>query len=503
MGMTMQVTETLSEGLRRELKVVVPAAVLEERMMDRLVELKERANIRGFRPGKVPMNHLRKMYGKSAMAEVVQKSVESSSREALLEKNLKPAYQPEITLPQDQAQVNDIMDGKADLAYTMAFEVVPAIDIQDFAGLKLEKLVVEATEAHVDEALANIATQYKDHDPKDGPAAKGDRVTISFVGRVGGKPFEGGSADEVPLDIGSGSFIPGFEDQLEGAAAGDERLVKVTFPAEYGVKELAGKEAEFEVKVVSVAAPKETVVDDEFAKKLGLESLDKLRETVKARIEGEFAQMSGAKLKRDMLDALDKQYAFDLPARLVDAEFAQIWQALEREMKAENKTFEDEGTTEEETRAEYRTIAERRVRLGLVLGTIGEQAGGQVGEDELQRTLIDRVRQFPGQEKQVYEFYRNNPAAMMELRGPIFEQKVVDHIAGKIELSERKVSRETLRHMLEHDHAPGEACDHPDHDHSHDHGHDHDHDHGHGEAAAAKPKPAKKAAKKAAKPEAE
>ncbi len=482
----MQVTETLNEGLKRELKVVIPAADLATRVDERLEELKATAQIKGFRPGKVPMGHLKKMYGKQAMAEVVQKSIETSTTEALNEKSLKPAYQPEVVLPEDEKEVEAVMDGKADLAFTMNFEVVPDIEITDFKKLKVEKLVVEVTDEHIDEALQNIAGQYKDWEDKgDKKAADGDRVTISFVGKIGGEAFDGGSAEDVPLELGSGSFIPGFEDQLVGSKVGDEKVVKVTFPAEYGVDTLAGKDAEFDVKVSKVEAPKATEINDEFATKLGLESADKLKEMIKERIADEFASMTNAKLKRDMLDVLDAEYKFDLPEKLVDQEFNAIWAALTREMQAEGKTFEDEETTEEETRKEYRQIAERRVRLGLVIGTIGEKAGVTVADEELQRGLIERARQFPGQEKQVFEFYRSNPQALVEIRGPIFEQKVVEHIAEGADVTERSVSRESLRHMLEHDHEHGQACDHPDHDHGGD--------------KAAKKAPAKKAAKKAAK----
>jgi trigger factor len=454
-------------------------------MNERLEELKATAQIKGFRPGKVPMTHLKKMFGKQAMAEVVQKSIESSTTEALNEKSLKPAYQPEVVLPEDETEVQAVMDGKADLAFTMNFEVVPDIEIKDFKNLKVEKLVVDVTDEHVNEALENIAGQYKDYEDKgDKKAEDGDRVTMSFVGKIGGEAFEGGTAEDVPLELGSGSFIPGFEEQLVGAKAGDEKVIKVTFPAEYGVETLAGKDAEFDVKVSKVEAAKASEINDAFAEKLGLESADKLKEMVKERIADEFAQMTNAKLKRDMLDALDAAYKMELPEKLVDQEFNAIWAALEREMQAEEKTFEDEDTTEEETRKEYRDIAERRVRLGLVIGTIGDKAGITVADDELQRGLMEKARQYPGQEKQVFEFYQNNPQALVEIRGPIFEQKVVEHIAETADVSERSVSRETLQHMLEHDHEHGEECDHPDHDHGGD------------KTAAKKKAPAKKAAKK-------
>ncbi len=478
----MQVTETVNEGLKRELKIVVTADQLEEHLMARLGELSATANIRGFRKGKVPVGHLRKLYGKSVMAEVVQKAVEETSQQALAEREVKPAYQPEIGMTEDETEINAIIDGKSDLSYTMNFEIVPTIDIGDFSALKVDKYVVEVEDEHIDTALGRIAEQYKDFAPRaDGAKAEeGDRVIISFVGTVDGEEFDGGAADEVPLEIGSNSFIPGFEDQLVGVKAGDEKTVKVTFPDDYGVDSLAGKPAEFAVKVSAVEAPKATEIDDELAQKLGLENLAALRDSVSQRISEEFAGMTGMKLKRDMLDALDKAYSFELPAKLVEAEFEQIWNAVKAEMEKEGRSFEDDDTTEDEARKEYTEIAERRVRLGLVLGTIGEQAEISVTEEEMQRALFERAQQFPGQEREVIEFYRKNPNATMELRGPIFEQKVVDHIAEKAGVNEKKVTRDKLVHMIEHD------------------DHDHDHDHEHGEDAK-KAKPAKKPAKKAAK----
>ncbi|MGE3875474.1 MAG: trigger factor, partial [Parvibaculaceae bacterium] len=360
---------------------------------------------------------------------------------------------------------------------------------KDTAGLALQRHVIDVTDDHVGEALGRLAGQYKDWQAKEGTAAKGDRVTISFLGKIDGEAFEGGTAENVPLELGSGQFIPGFEDQLTGVKAGDDVVVKVTFPDSYGVATLAGKPAEFEVKVASVEAPKDAAMDDEFAKKLGLESLDKLKETIKERLGQEFGQMTRLKLKRDVLDALDKTYSFELPEKLVETEFNGIWSALENEMQRTGKSFADEGTTEEEARKEYRAIAERRVRLGLVLGTLGEKEAISITDDELQRALLDRARQFPGQERRVFEYYRKNANALLELRGPIFEQKVVDHIVSKANVAEKAVTREELQalvqdedeHDHDHDHAQHDHDhdhDHAHHDHDHDH-HDHDHDHDH------------------------
>jgi trigger factor len=469
---TMQVTETLSSGLKREFKVVVNAAELGKELDSKLVEMAGRANIKGFRPGKVPVPHLKRMYGKSLMAEVVQKTIDDQSKKVLSDNNLKPAYQPEVKLPEEEKEVNAIMDGTGDLAFSLAFEVIPTFELQDVSNVELTRHVVEVADAQVDEALGRLTTQYKSWDAKEGQAASGDKVTIGFIGKIDGKVFDGGTADDVPLEIGSGQFIPGFEDQLIGAKAGDELTVKVSFPETYGVKELAGKPAEFAVKVVGVEAPKPGTLDDEFAKKIGFEDLGKLKDMIRARISGEFESMTSMKLKRDVLDALDGLYSFELPQRLVDAEFNGIWNALSTEMQKAGKSFADEGTSEEDARKEYHTIAERRVRLGLVLGTLGEKEGIQVNEQELQQSLMARARQFPGQEKQVFEHYRKNPNALIELRGPVFEQKVVDFLVSKAKVTDKSVTREALQAMVQDDDEEAEA-----------------------EAKPAKKKPAKKAKK--------
>lgn len=445
----MQVTETLSAGLKREYKVVVNAAELDQELNAKLVDLSKRANIKGFRPGKVPVHHLKRVYGQSAMAEVVQNTIDAKSKALLEEKKLKPAYQPEVKLPEDEAEVRAVMDGKGDLAFSVAFEVIPDFDIKDHSGLELVRHVVEVSEDQIAETLKRIASQSKSFEDKDGAAATGDRVTINFTGTIDGVAFEGGTAEDVALELGSGQFIPGFEEQLVGAKAGDDVTVKVTFPESYGVAELAGKPAEFATKVTKVEGAKETAIDDDFAKKIGFEDLAKLKEMVKERTGAEFAQMTAMKLKRDVLDALDKEYSFELPEKLVDAEFNGIWNALQGEMNRSGKTFADENTTEEDARKEYRAIAERRVRLGLVLGTMGERENVQVSEQELQNALMNRMRQFPGQEKMVIDYYRKNPGAMMELRGPIFEQKVVDAIVAKAKVSDKTVTKDELQAMVQ------------------------------------------------------
>ena len=447
----MQVTETLNAGLKREFKVVVAAADLNKDLDAKLKDIAGKAQIKGFRPGKVPVAHVKNLYGKSAMAEVIQEKVDVQSRQVFADRKLKPAYAPDVKLPEDEKEVNDVIAGKADLSFTVASEIVPEFEVKDFTGLELHKHLVEHSDAHMDEALKNLADQAKAFEAKSegSTAAKGDRVTIDFLGSIDGVEFDGGKGDDIPLEIGSGQFIPGFEDQLTGAKVGDDVTVKVTFPANYGAANLAGKDASFAVKVKAVEQPAHTKIDEDFAKKVGFEDLAKLKDMVKSTIDREHGQLSAMKLKRDVLDAMDKQYSFELPQKLVDGEFETIWKALEQEMQKAGKSFADEDTTEEKARTDYHKIAERRVRLGLVLGTIGEQQSVTITDQELQQALISRARQFPGQEKQVFDFYRTNQNALLELRGPIFEQKVVDLIVGKATVTDKHVSREDLRKMVE------------------------------------------------------
>jgi trigger factor len=447
----MQVTETTNSGLKRGFQVTVAAADLSAKANAKLKDMAGKAQIKGFRPGKVPVDHLKRIYGKSVMAEVVQETVDAQSRTVFAERNLKPAYQPDVKLPENEDEVNAVMDGKGDLSFTVEAEVIPTFELQDASGLTLVKHNVEASDAHIDEAVERLASQYKSWESKDGAAATGDRVTISFEGKIDGVAFDGGKGEDIPLELGSNQFIPGFEEQLIGKKSGDETVVKVSFPANYGAANLAGKAAEFATKVTGVEAPKPAVIDEEFAKKVGFEDVAKLRDMVKGGLAREFERMTAMKMKRDVLDALDKQYSFELPSKLVDAEFNGIWNALQNEMQKAGKSFADEDTTEEKATEEYKSIAARRVRLGLVLGTLGEKEGIQVNEQELQQALIGRVRQFPGQEKQVYDYYRNNPSALVELRGPIFEQKVVDYIVGKATVSDKTVTKEDLQAMVEED----------------------------------------------------
>jgi trigger factor len=442
----MQVTETLSEGLKREYKVVVPAAELDAKVNERLDDLKGRVRINGFRPGKVPVAHLKRMYGRSAMAEVIEATVRDANNQIVSERGFKLAADPKVTLPTDEGAIEQLIAGKSDLNYTMALEIVPPITLGDFKSIKLAKLVADVADSEVDEGIKNIADQNKPYTPRPQgeKAAKDDRVTISFAGTIDGKPFEGGSGDDAVVLIGSNTFIPGFEDQLIGITTGEIRTLKVTFPAHYMKEDLAGKNAEFVVTAKSIEAPGKVTIDDEFAKSLGLESLNKLREAVKDRITREHAAMSRQKIKRALLDELDKLHKFDPPPTLVEEEFDRVWKSVLQELENERKTFADENTTEEKAKAEYRAIAERRVRLGLVLAEIGEKNNITVTDDELSRAVMDRARQFAGQEQRVWDYYRQNPQAVAALRAPIFEERVVDFLLELASVNESKVSREEL-----------------------------------------------------------
>lgn len=442
----MQVTETLSEGLKREYKVVVPAAELDAKVNARLDVLKDRVQIRGFRPGKVPVSHLRRMYGRATMAEVIETTVRDTNNQIVSERGYKLAADPKVTLPTEESAVQQLIDGKSDLDYTMAIEIVPPIELGDFKTIKLTKLTSEVTDGEIDDGIKRIADQNKPFMPKaDGEkAAQGDRVVISYAGTIDGVAFEGGTGDDAPVLIGSNTFIPGFEDQLVGIAKGETRTLKVKFPEHYQAEHLAGKDAEFVVTAKSLEAPGTVSVDDEFAKTLGLESLAKLRDAVKDSLAREHTGMSRQKLKRGLLDALDKMHKFDPPPSLVEEEFDRVWKSVLQEMETEKKTFADENTTEEKAKAEYRAIAERRVRLGLVLAEIGEKNNITVTDEELNRAVMERVRQFPGQEQRVYEYFRKTPQAVASLRAPIFEEKVVDFLLELATVTENKVSREEL-----------------------------------------------------------
>ena len=440
----MQVIETLAEGLKRELKVVIPAKDMEARMNERLAEVKDRVKINGFRPGKVPAAHLKKIYGKSIMADLVNEIVRDKPTEILSGRGEKSATQPEVAMTEDEAEANKILNAEADLEFTVAYEIIPAIELKDVSGIKVTREVVEIAEDEVNEQILKIAESARSYESKKGKAANGDRVTIDYLGKVDGVAFDGGKDEDAELVLGSNRFIPGFEEQLVGLKAGDEKVITVTFPAEYPAANLAGKEATFDITVKDVAGAQDIEINDELATKLGLESADKLKEIVRGQIESQYGNLTRQKVKRQILDQLDELYQFETPERLVEAEFENIWRQINTDLQQAGKTFADEETTEEEARAEYRKLAERRVRLGLVLSEIGEKAGVQVSDDELQRSLFEQLRQFPGQEKQILDYFKNTPGAAASLRAPLFEEKVVDHLLGEISVTDKTVSKEEL-----------------------------------------------------------
>jgi trigger factor len=440
----MQVTETLVEGLKRHYKVTLGMADLETRLSNELEQIKGKVNMPGFRPGKVPMQHLRRLYGRSVMNDVVQNAVNEANQQIIATHGLKLAFEPQINFPQGKESVETAMAAKGDLEFTVALEVLPKFEVADMSDVTVLRESADVPEADVEAALTRMANANRNFTPKEGPAEAGDKVSIDFVGKIDGEPFEGGAGEGIELELGSGSFIPGFEDQLLGAAAGESRTVAVTFPEAYQAAHLAGKAATFDVTVQQVMAGEPAVVDDAFAKNFGLDDLEALRAAVKGQMSGDLNRVARRKLKRRLLDALDAKYTFELPPTLVNQEFDGIWKNVEQEMQQAGKTFPDGETTEESARADYRKIAERRVRLGLVLAEIGEQAAVKVSDEEVTQALMERARQFPGQEKEVWEFYRKNPQAVAELRAPIFEEKVVDHILTQVTVQDTTISKEDL-----------------------------------------------------------
>jgi len=438
------VTETSAAGLKREFRVVVPATDLEARVNERLDDLKGRVQLRGFRPGKVPVAHLRRLYGKAAMAEVIEAAVREANSKIVTDHGFKLALEPKVVLPSEEGAVEGVIAGKSDLAYTVEIEILPPITLADFKTIKLTRLTAEVTDAEIDQTLQRIAEQNRPFIAKSEGAEKGDRVILSFQGTIEGKPFEGGAAEDVPMVLGASQFIPGFEDHLMGLKAGESRTFDVKFPDNYPAKAVAGKDATFAVTAKAVEAPGSATIDDNFAKTLGLESLAKLRDAIKDRTQHEHAAASRQKLKRALLDQLDERHKFEPPPSLVEQEFNNVWASIEKDLKDQGRSFADEGTTEEKARAEYRAIAERRVRLGLVIAEIGERNNIKVTEEQLNAAVVEQLRRLPGREQEVWDYYRKNPAALAALRAPLFEDKVVDFLIELAEVTEKPVSRDEL-----------------------------------------------------------
>lgn len=442
----MQVTESENTGLKRTLKVVVGAEELGAKFSSRLADLKDKVELKGFRKGKVPEAHLKKVYGRSVMSEVLQETIRESSSNALKERKERPAAMPDISMTEDQSEIEQVLNGKADLTYSMTFEVIPEIKVTDLKALKIEKLVADVTDADVDEAMTKIAARNISYDVEEGRAAeKDDQVTIDYKGLLNGEEFEGGTGEDLALVIGNASFIPGFEDGLLGIKGGDERTINCTFPKDYQADHLAGKDVVFEVKAKSVGKPGEPKIDDDFAKALGVEGgLDKLKEIIRAQVEQEHQSVAYMHTKKDVLDLLEKSHEFELPPSLVAREFDGIWKEVNERLKQSGKTFEDEDKSEAEQREEYQKIAERRIRLGLVVAEIGDKNNIDVTQDELRQALVEEARRYPGQEKNVYEYYEKTPGALDQLRAPLFEDKVIAHILSEADVKEKSVTREEL-----------------------------------------------------------
>jgi trigger factor len=463
----MQVTELTAEGLKREYKVVVPASEIETRVTERLEELKQKIRMPGFRPGKVPVSLLKKQYGRSVMGEVLEQAVNQGSQQAISEHELRPALRPKIEVT--------AFDEGADLEFTMALEVLPQVPAVDLRAISLTRPVAEVSEETVAKSLENFVQRFQEYEPlaEPRPAQSGDQVVIDFAGTIEGEPFEGGSGQDLELVLGSGRMLPGFEDQLTGASAGDEVTVEVSFPTEFPNPALAGKPAHFVVQVKEVRQPKPLVIDDELAKRVGFDDLAAMQTLFRDSIKREYERVSRARAKRSLLDHLAETYPFTVPAGMVDLEFDAIWKQIKEEIE---RSGNDTGKSEEELASEYRGIAERRVRLGLILSDVGQTNELKVEQHELNAAIMEQARRYPGQEQKVLEFFKSNPTAVEQLRAPIYEDKVVDFILQMATIEDQVVSPEELMRDPDEEH---------DHDHAHHHHHDHDHDHDHEHPAPA------------------
>ncbi len=434
----MQVTETLNEGLKRGYKVVVSAADIAQKIDVELDDVAKKANLPGFRPGKAPKGVIKKRFGQSVMGDVLQRAVQDTTSQALLERNLKPAMQPKI-------EVTSFDEGK-DLEYTVSLEVLPEIVPVDFKTIDLERPKAEPGDAEIAKALDSLATsQRKTQKVEAAREAKlGDTAVIDFEGFMDGEAFPGGKGNDHPLELGSNQFIPGFEAQLVGKKAGDKVDVNVTFPAEYGSEKLAGKEAVFKVEIKELREPLPVTIDDEFAKGLGFEDLETVKKVVKDQLARDYQRAARAKVKRALLDKLSDAHNFEVPPGMLEMEFQQIWGQVEADRKRGVEDPEHKGKTDDQLKDEYKAIALRRVRLGLLLAEVGRANDVQVTQDEVNRALGEQVRRFPGQERQVVEFYRSNPELLAQLRAPIFEEKVVDFILELAKVTDKPVTVEEL-----------------------------------------------------------
>jgi trigger factor len=442
----MQVIEKAAEGLSRSYGVLVPASELGALLDARIAEMAPTMNLKGFRPGRAPASHIKRMYGKALMGELVEKTLNETSKKLLDERQLRVASRPELKPASDMEAV---LAGREDLAYDLDVEIMPEFEPTDVTALTLTRPVYRPTDEEVDAALSELVTQNRTYEAREGEgeagaAILGDQVAIDFVGRIDGEPFEGGAADDVELVLGAGQFIPGFEEQLAGAWAGSDVTVDVTFPEDYQVERLQGKAAVFEVKVKAVRAPVEAVADDALAERLGLADLAALREALRSNLERQYQDASRFKLKRALLDALDARHDIALPSRMVEAEFATIWREIEKDRSEGKASPEDEGKSEETLRAEYRKIAERRVRLGLVLAEIGRRQNVTVTDVELTNAMREQAMQYGAQAQQIFDMMRQNPDIQAGMRAPLYEEKVVDLIISQAQVTDESVSKQDL-----------------------------------------------------------
>ncbi|MEE8663861.1 MAG: trigger factor [Acetobacter sp.] len=438
----MQVTETLSEGLKRGFTVTVPAADLAEREIARLKEVGGSLRLPGFRPGKVPLSLVRQRYGDAVKSEVIEQAVSESVGKVFEERGLRPAMQPKVDLKAGA-------DGKEDLQFTVETEILPEIAEPDLSDLELIRLKAIPSAETVDKALTDIVKRQRTFEDvtEDRPAAQGDALVVDFVGKQDGVAFDGGTASDVSVEIGGEGFIPGFAEQLEGMKPGEEKVITVTFPEEYGATELAGKEATFDIKAKALKRPVDPALDDDLAKKIGFDGLEQIRELITKQVADEYEQLSRLRIKRDLLDALAKKLDFPAPESMVDAEFEQIWARVEADRKSGELDDEDKEKDEDTLRADYRRIAERRVRLGLLLAEIGRSKGIVVTQDEMARAIRAEALRYRGQEQAVFDYFQKNPQAAESLRGPIFENKVVDYLIELAKVTDKEVTPEELADM--------------------------------------------------------
>lgn len=432
---------TTSEGLTRVFHIKIPAADLQRQVDAKIAEVGPKVQLKGFRPGKVPPGHIRKVYGQEIFRDVVNEEIQKSTQEAIKSADVRILTEPHHHLESD---IEAVREGKADLAFFFHVDIMPDFEPADVAGISLERLTTPVSDEQVEESLAELAKNNRPLEETDEAAADGDAMTIDFLGKIDGVPFEGGAAENAPLMLGARQFIPGFEEQLVGAKAGEERVLNVTFPEAYGAAHLAGKAATFDVKVKSVRRPKDAPIDDAMAERFGMKSLAEVKDALRGRLQAEHDAQSRSKLKRQLFDQLDKAHSFDLPKSMVEGEFRGIWEQIKADRAADRLDPEDSEKSEEELEKDYRAIAERRVRLGLVLAEIGRRNNVQVPEDQVAAAIGQQARQFPGQERQVVEYYQKNPQALAQIRAPIYEERVVDFILELAKATDRQVSRDEL-----------------------------------------------------------